>query len=149
MSNEKRKTAINVEIRMKLEIDMAAKNGRIMPEVIMDCSSCDHYNRGRGQKACLKCKKYKEIQLKSVKRESIRTEHLPQEIMDNIADPKTRTLMATLTTLPTQYAVPILMRAVLNMSLQEIAAYHGVTRGAIQQKIFKGVELIKESLLSE
>ena len=68
---------------------------------IMDCSNCVHYNRGRGQKNCLKCKKYKELQLKSVKRESIKTEHIPQAVLDNIADPRTRTLMDIIAQLPT------------------------------------------------
>ena len=116
-------------------------------EAAMDCSTCEHYNRGRGQRACLKCKKYKDIHIKGGKRESIRTEHLPQEIMDNIPDPNTRTLIQSLRHLPVQYSVPLLMVAVLNMSHQDIADYHGVSRQAIAQKISQGTKLIKEMLL--
>ena len=67
--------------------------------------------------------------------------------MDNIADPKTRTLMGTLTKLPTPYAVPILMRATLNMTVQEIADYHKVSKAAIQRRIIKGINIIKLALI--
>ena len=114
---------------------------------MFDCSLCTHYNHGRGEKTCLKCKKYLTIQIKSGRRESIRTEHLPQEVMDNIPNPYTKTLINTLHRLPTNYAVPIVMRAVLNMSLKEIADYQNVSRAAVQQRITKGVKIIKQLLI--
>jgi DNA-directed RNA polymerase specialized sigma24 family protein len=67
--------------------------------------------------------------------------------MDNIADPRTRDLMTIIRQLPAQYAVPLVMRSVLNMSMPEIATYHQITKQAVDQKISKGIELIKQSLL--
>jgi len=116
-------------------------------EVMMDCSTCQHYNRGRGQKACLKCKQYKEIQIKSGRRQSIRTEILPQEIMDNLPDPKSVTLIGIIQHLPIQYSVPLLMRSLLGMTLQQIADYHGVTKQTTDKKISQGIKLIEKSLL--
>ena len=113
----------------------------------MDCSSCPQYNHGRGQKSCLKCKQYKDIQLKSVKRETIKTEHIPQAIMDNIADPRTRDLMQIIKQIPTQYSVPLLMRSLLGMSIQEIATYHAHAKSGVSKKIAKAIEIIKQSLL--
>lgn len=112
----------------------------------MDCSKCESWNNGRGKPACLKCKQYKDIQLKSVKRQSIKTEHIPQAIMDNIADPRTRTLIDVIKTLPLCYAVPVMMRAVLGTSVQEVADYHNATRAAITRKIIKACKIINLSL---
>jgi DNA-directed RNA polymerase specialized sigma24 family protein len=114
---------------------------------MMDCSSCDHWNQGRGKPLCLKCKKYKELQLKSVRRETIKTEHLPQAVMENIADPRTRTLFTVLQQLPSRLSVPLMMRLTLNMTLQEIADYHHIARPNVHRKISQGIELIKQSLL--
>ena len=113
----------------------------------MDCSKCDHWSRGHGKPICLKCKQYKQLQLKSVKRESIKTEHIPQAIMDNIADPRTRELMTIIRQLPVQYAVPLMMRSTLNMSIPEIAQFFQITKQAVDQKISKAINLIKKSLL--
>ncbi len=113
----------------------------------MDCSKCDHYNHGLGLPLCLKCKKYKELQKKSVKRESIKTENIPQAIMDNIADPRTRDLTMIIRQLPAQYSVPLVMRSVLNMSIPEIAAFFKISKQAVDQKISKAVDIIKQSLL--
>ncbi len=113
---------------------------------IMDCSKCASWNRGRGKPACLKCKQYKDLQLKSVKRQSIKTEHVPDAILENIADPRIRDLMDIIKKLPLQYAVPLMMRATLGASLQEIADYHHCTRSAIQRITAKGCKMIQESL---
>jgi predicted RNA polymerase sigma factor len=115
--------------------------------VKMDCSACDHWNTGRGKPLCLKCKKYKELQLKSIRRETIKTEHLPQAVMDNIADPRTRTLFTIIQQIPLRYSAPLMMRLTLNASLQEIADTFSVTRPAIQQRISKGIKIIEKMLL--
>ena len=112
----------------------------------MDCSKCDHYNQGLGLPLCLKCKKYRELQLKSVRRQSIKTENIPQAIMDNIADPRTRDLMTIIRELPLQYAVPLMMRATLGATMQEIADYCHVTRQAVDKKISYALVLISKSL---
>ena len=113
----------------------------------MDCSQCDHWNQGRGKPLCLKCKKYKELQLKSVRRETIKTEHLPQAVMDNIADPRTRTLFTIIQQIPLKYSVPLMMRLTLNASLQDIADYNKVSRPAIQRNVSKGIKIIEHLLL--
>lgn len=72
---------------------------------------------------------------------------MPQAIMDNIADPRTRTLFTIIQQLPLNYAIPLMMRASLNASLQEIADHYSVSRAAIQQRISKGIAIIEQSLL--
>lgn len=68
--------------------------------------------------------------------------------MENIADPRTRDLMTIIRQIPVQYAVPLAMRAILNMSLQDIAAYHNISKQAVDKKISYAVNLIKKSLLA-
>ena len=113
----------------------------------MDCSKCDHWNRGKGEPNCLKCKRYKELQLKSVKRETIKTEHLPQAVIENIADPRTRDLMSIIRQIPLQYAVPLMMRSTLNCTMPEIASFLKISKQAVDRKISQGMNLVKKSLL--
>jgi DNA-directed RNA polymerase specialized sigma24 family protein len=71
---------------------------------------------------------------------------MPQAVLDNIADPRTRSLMDIIQTLPVQYAVPLMCRATLNMSLQEIADILKVSKQAVDKKISYGLRLISKSL---
>jgi hypothetical protein len=112
----------------------------------MDCSRCAQWNNGRGKPACLKCKQYKDLQIKSVKRQSIKTEHVPDAILENIADPRTRDLIDIIRQMPTKYGVPMVMRSVLNMTVKEIAVYHNLSESALSQNITKGIKIIQQSL---
>jgi DNA-directed RNA polymerase specialized sigma subunit len=49
--------------------------------------------------------------------------------------------------MPLIYGGPLMMRATLGASLQEIADHYGVTQSAIQRKIIKGIKIIQLSLL--
>jgi DNA-directed RNA polymerase specialized sigma24 family protein len=116
--------------------------------ILMDCSKCEKWNKGRGQKECTtSCKQYRDFQRNSVKRESIRTEHIPQAILENIADPRTRTLLNLIQQLPPIYSVPLMMRSLLNMSYEEIALYHHVSRSPMQRRISHAIVILKKSLL--
>jgi DNA-directed RNA polymerase specialized sigma24 family protein len=108
----------------------------------MRCSRCLNYNHGRGGKPCLKCKKYRDIQIKSVRRETIKTEHIPDAILENISDPRTRTLLSILKQLPPGRSVPLMMRSVLDMSVSEIADYHQITRRAQNGRLLRAVRLL-------
>ena len=112
------------------------------------CSDCQHYNHGRGQKTCLRCQKYKTFQIKSVRRLLIRTEHLPDAILDNIADPRTRELIDIIRQLPDLYAVPLVMAAVLDRSPQEISQYHRRAKTTMVYRIRQGIKIIEASLRS-
>jgi predicted DNA-binding protein YlxM (UPF0122 family) len=72
---------------------------------------------------------------------------MPQAVVENIADPRTRTLFTIIQQIPCQLSVPLMMRLTLNASLQEIADYHSLTRAAIQQRISKGIKIIEKALL--
>jgi len=67
--------------------------------------------------------------------------------MDNLPDPKSVTLIGIIQHLPIQYSVPLLMRSLLGMTLQQIADYHGVTKQTTDKKISQGIKLIEKSLL--
>lgn len=112
----------------------------------MDCSECANWNHGRGKRECLKCKKYLDIQRKSIRRESIQADHIPDAILENIADPRTRTLLDIIQQLPIIYSVPLMMRVVLRMSYREIADYHHVSFSPMYRRMSHAIEIIKKSL---
>jgi len=112
----------------------------------MDCSACSHWSNGRGEQACLQCKRYRDLQIKSIRRQSIKTEHIPDAILENIADPRGRDLMSIIKQLPGQFSTPIMQRSVLSMSVKEIALYHRLSRSIIEKRILKGYQIIKKSL---
>ena len=67
--------------------------------------------------------------------------------MDNIADPRARDLMSIIRQIPVQFSVPLMMRSTLNMSMPDIAAFLGISKQAVDQKISKAIDIVKESLL--
>ena len=73
---------------------------------------------------------------------------MPQAVLDNIADPRTRDLIGIIRQLPVQFSVPLMMRSTLNMTMPEIAAYLGISKQAVDQKISKAIDIVIESLLA-
>ena len=112
----------------------------------MNCSVCHYWNNGRGEKDCLRCKRYKDLQIKSIRRQSIKTEYLPDAVVENMEDPRVRDLMMIIKQLPGRYSTPIMQRSVLSMSLQEIALYHNLKRSTVLRRILKGYQIIQKSL---
>ena len=114
---------------------------------MISCFRCENYNHGRGEKYCLRCQKYKNFQMKSVKRDTIKMEtNIPDALIENIADPRTRTLLTVLKQIPIQYSVPLMMQAALGMSLEEITDYHNQiqksSRPTYSRKMLQAVKML-------
>ena len=113
----------------------------------MDCSSCNHYNRGYGQRSCLKCKKYIDIMKQSVHRETIPYDHIPQAIYENIAEnPQTRQVISILRSLPIEESTAFLMAFFLSATQEEIAKYMHISQSSVSRKINFTVEMIKKRI---
>jgi len=115
----------------------------------MDCTRCQSYKdtNGYGGPACLRCKQYKGWQIKSVKRQSIRYEIIPQAILEQIEDlTKEANMLEVLRKLPLELSVPVVMYWILGATQQEIADYHGISRQAVAKKNSQASELIKKTL---
>jgi len=65
-------------------------------------------------------------------REKIAFDHLPQAIIENVADmARGKELIELLRQIPLSKSVPLLMQYVLNATSQEIADYHKISRSAV------------------
>lgn len=115
----------------------------------MDCSKCDSYKdtQGRGGKACLNCKRYKEFQVKNTRRQTIKFEILPQAIIEQIEDLTQKVnMLEALRKLPLELSVPALMYWILGATQQEIADYHGTSHQMVARNNSKAIELIKKNM---
>jgi DNA-directed RNA polymerase specialized sigma24 family protein len=110
----------------------------------MQCTHCDNYNRGHGQPACLKCQKYKDILLQSVRRNTIAIDVVPDTILNNIPDPRSITILDAIRQLPLELSMPLLAYHILGANQREIANHYNISRRAVQGKIKKSIEIIKE-----
>lgn len=50
------------------------------------CGKCQDYRGGQGSKKCLKCEWYRKFKMKFSPRSKISFDHLPQMLMESIAD---------------------------------------------------------------
>ena len=113
----------------------------------MDCSACPSYNRGRGQKVCLSCKKYKTFQIKDARRQTIRFEIIPQAILEQVEDLTQKVnILEVLRKLPLELSAPVLMYWILGATQQEIADYHGISQQAVVRKNRKAIDVIKQMM---
>ena len=111
----------------------------------MDCSACQHYQRGRGQPACLKCKKYLELIKLSCKRQSIRYEHIPQAIIEQIADQSQMpTIIDVIRRMPLDYGIILIARYLLGATQAEIANLMGCSQQRLSKKETQAINIIKK-----
>ena len=85
------------------------------------CRACESYNRGAGRPACLKCEKYKEIKMRYSKRQTIRAEIWPQELLDQLPDESAASgVMDAIRQLPPESTAVIVLRYYAGLSYAEI-----------------------------
>ena len=114
----------------------------------MNCPECHNYNRGSGNKACLRCQQYKTIMLESCKRNTIKFEIIPDCILENIAENKeTENVIDAIRQLPMELSTIMMQRFVLNYSIKEIAESLKISRQAVDKKIKSSIEIIREYLI--
>jgi len=113
----------------------------------MDCVTCDNYDKGRGNKACFKCKKYLYLVLKSGKRAPIVFEHIPESIFNNIADPdideRMPDLIMAMRKLPGDLSLIMAAYFILGMEQREIAGLLHLSISQISRKLNISVQSLK------
>lgn len=61
-------------------------------------------------------------------------EHLPQAVMDNIADGRNKSILDVIKTLSLDKSVPIMMQVILDATPQEVADYYNISIQAVYKK---------------
>jgi len=101
----------------------------------MNCHQCEQYNHGAGQKVCLSCPKYKDIQKKSAKRKTIKCEILPQALLEQFPDDRDeKGLIDGVRNLPSVQATIISMHYFINLPFIEIAEILKMSRQSVSEK---------------
>jgi DNA-directed RNA polymerase specialized sigma24 family protein len=113
----------------------------------MDCGKCDNYDNGKGKKACLKCKKYLYLVLKSGRRSPIVFERIPESIYNNIADPdfdeRMPELLNAMRMLPADLSIIMAAHYVLDLNQREIAGILRTSIPSISRKLTESVKQLK------
>jgi hypothetical protein len=115
----------------------------------MNCVECRVYKetKGKGTKACFKCQVNLDDVLKSGQRQTLAFEHLPQSLMENIAEATHDSdIFEAIRKLPLELSVPLVMQYVLNAPLQEIADYHKTSRQTVYKKNKYSLTILRTSL---
>ena len=117
----------------------------------MNCTACPSYNRGHGQRDCLKCAKYRDILKKSVKRQTIRIDVAPQAILEQIADenPQVIGILDALQSLPPMLSAITAMVYVSGLTHQQIAEIMGVSRQTVSRKSKAALIRIRRAVRGE
>ncbi|MDD2657207.1 MAG: antiterminator Q family protein [Candidatus Pacebacteria bacterium] len=122
---------------------------KIEYRIIMDCSLCQHYQCGRGQPACLNCKQYQKVKKLSIKRQTIKYEHIPDAILENIADtPQYSDIIDIIHKMTPQHTMILLSYYVGQLTHQQIADNLHCDRSKITKKIAEANEIITQIMKS-
>lgn len=115
----------------------------------MKCTDCDHYNRSKGTKICLKCPQYQDIIKRSGRRSTIIIDVIPDIILEAIPDDTGITLEQAIRQLPIDLSTPLLQYHILRATTREIGAYHNYSAATATRKINFAIEIIKKMNVSE
>jgi DNA-directed RNA polymerase specialized sigma24 family protein len=114
---------------------------------MIDCHRCPSYNRGHGQRACLKCPKYKDIQKQSAKRQTITIDILPQALLEQIADvPRAEEILTYIRQMPIDIAAVLVLKYYGAMRREEIAGLLGLSIRQVSRKLEIACHTLKNIL---
>ena len=106
---------------------------KVQPLSEVTCARCQQEN-GKSDKRCLRCAHYKQFQKQYDLREQIVFDHLPEALLEQIADTPRPDLIERIRSLPLNKSVPLMMQYYLNASPDEIADHLQITRQAVARK---------------
>lgn len=97
------------------------------------CHRCEHWNKGRGTKACLSCQIYKTIQKQSVKRKTVKYDVYPDEILESFANPEPEEygLFEKLQDLPEIQWLVMSNRYIRRLTIAETAEKLGISTASV------------------
>ena len=101
-----------------------------------ECQRCDNWNGGRGNRACMRCQVYKEIQLQSVRRKTVDYDVFPETIMDQFPAIETQEgdLLDTIRHLPTEQGAVFVLREYLGLHVKEVAAELKISERTVKER---------------
>lgn len=105
----------------------------VQPLSEITCARCQQEN-GASDKRCLKCAHYKQFQKQYDLRDPIIFDHLPEALLEQIADTPRPDLIDRIRHLPLSKSVPLMMQYYLNASPNEIAIHLKISRQAVAKK---------------
>jgi DNA-directed RNA polymerase specialized sigma subunit len=113
----------------------------------MDCGTCGNYDHGKGKNACLKCKKYLYLILKSGRRSPIVFERIPEAIYDNIADPdideRMPVLIEGMRKLPMELSMVMMGYYILDIRQRELSQFLNISESTINRRLIESVNELK------
>ncbi|MFA5379977.1 MAG: helix-turn-helix domain-containing protein [Dehalococcoidia bacterium] len=116
------------------------------------CPACQHYNHGQGEKACLQCKRYADIQRASFKRHSIKIVPIPQNLLESIPNQEADDMSDTLDFIMSKANdLPLRQTLVLFAYLKrhpdsEVGEAFGITERQVQRIRAAGVAALRAVL---
>ncbi len=109
------------------------------------CDSCLHWHNGVGTKTCLRCSFYKRFQIKSVRRNQIPVEFLPDAIKNNISDATAHMpeIIEALQLLPADLSAILGMRYISKLDQRTVAGLLQISQPTIASKEAVAVNQLK------
>lgn len=110
----------------------------------MNCPQCDSYNRGKGMPDCLSCPQYQDIVRRSFRRHSVKEEHLPQNVLEQIAeDAPPIEIQALIGQLPDDLGDLLILRYYGRRTQDQIAAVMRMSRARVGRKIREALDMLR------
>jgi len=120
---------------------------------MIDCHACESYHSGKGEKKCLKCRKYLYFTIESNKRNPIVFEHIPESILNNVADPDTDERMPSIIDairhLSPELSMIVSAHYISGLSLAEIGIQVGKSEATISRKLSQAVQALKNIIAND
>lgn len=114
---------------------------------MINCHTCESYHDGKGEKKCLKCRKYLYFTMESNKRNPIIFEHIPESILNNVADPdvdeRMPNIIDAIQHLSPELSMIVSAHYISGLSLAEIGDQLGQSKSTISRKLTDAVERLK------
>lgn len=134
------------------EVDVSKEGGEVRRQRL--CVKCPSYRKGQGEKACLACPKYIEIQRQTIRRPSVRIEIVPQVVLEAVPQIPDDSdypveyvdVINQVKTLPPRVATVCMMYYHLGLTDKEIADELKVSATRIRQLKSRAIQLLKKKL---
>lgn len=108
------------------------------------CRTCPFWENGKGNKHCLRCSYYKHFQVKSIKRNQIVYEVLPDALMENIIDePQYSEIIDKIRKLPLDESITLIARYYLRAPIPQIAKCLKISPRTVHNKIKLSLTILK------
>lgn len=108
------------------------------------CSTCHHYKKGKGSKACIKCPEIKDIGLSRAK-PCVAYIKIPRELLESLSDEGNVDIYSLLTT---HEATLIFQLYHLDLTHMEIAEYYNIDRSSVTKQKKRILDKLKTYLLN-